>query len=135
LLLLIQTLLAFWAGGILILRILILGVSLHSKSPEFHDPRYPDFWTPSAAATIAATTDKLSDSNLTPLQTHPGINMSQVAIAAISAAKLRLHLELALPGLHHASYGCGHITQACARSTAASSMFVTPQTAQCGGSK
>ena len=42
--------------------------------PNFQMFRFQDFQTPAVAAAIAAaTTDKLSDPNLTPLPTHPGI--------------------------------------------------------------
>ena len=93
--LLIQTLPTFWAERIWILRILIflilwtpifwisrspdLQISRFpgpqiSKSPEFQVPRFPDFQVPPP--------DELSDPNLTPLPTHPGIKYIARALAA-----------------------------------------------------
>ena len=43
-----------------------------SRLPDFQVSRFPDFQTPLAPAAPPAP-DKLSDPNLTPLPTHPGI--------------------------------------------------------------
>ena len=88
--LLIQTLSTFWAERIWILRTFIFLIFWNphfwisrsaylqnsrfpgpqiSKFPDFQVPRFPNFQTPLAAA----APDELSDPNLTPLPTHPGI--------------------------------------------------------------
>ena len=47
-----------------------------SKLPDFGVLRFPDFQT------LPAPPDKLSDPNLTPLPTHPGIKYLARALAA-----------------------------------------------------
>ena len=82
--LLIQTLPTFWAEQIWILRNLTFCFFLHPTFLDFQVPRsqksqisrFPDFQTP------PTTTEELSDPNLTPLPTHPGIKYVARALAA-----------------------------------------------------
>ena len=75
--LLIRTLPTFWAEWIWILRMLHCWYVLDPtfldfqvrRSPNSQISRFPDFQTPPAAA----APDELSDPNLTPLPTHPGV--------------------------------------------------------------
>ena len=71
--LLIQTLPTFWAERIWILRFVFL---LICWIPNFCISRSPDLQTPAPAP------DELSDPNLTPLPTHPGIKYVARALAA-----------------------------------------------------
>ena len=73
--LLIQTLPTFWAERIWIL--IIFFWTQISGSPNSQISRFPDFQTPPAP-------DELSDPNLTPPPTHPGIKYVARALAAIN---------------------------------------------------
>ena len=101
--LLIQTLPTFWAERIWILRIFIFLISWTpkfwiSRPPDlqisgFPGPqisqisRFPDFQTPPPPAP-----DELSDPNLTPLPTHPGIKYVARALAAICVIPISFFL-------------------------------------------
>ena len=55
-----------------------------SKLPDFQVPRVPEFQTPPPAPPPPlAPPDELSDLNLTPLPTHPGIKYVARALAAM----------------------------------------------------
>ena len=85
--LLIQTLPTFWAEWIWIVRILIfwiVGPQISgfpgpqiSKFPDFQVPRFSDFPPP-----LTPPPDELSDPDLTPLPTHPGIKYVARALSA-----------------------------------------------------
>ena len=100
--LLIQTLPTFWATWILILRIFIFWIFWDPKFPDFQvpDPRFfgPGLglawaWAWARAGALAwarawaqtppaPAPDELSDPNLTPLPTHPGIKYVARTLAA-----------------------------------------------------
>ena len=102
--LLIQTLPTFWATWILILRIVIFLFCL--------DPKFSDFQVPNLQISRrrrrrrrrrtnsqpAPAPDELSDPNLTPLPTHPGIKYIARALAAIFASvhELKCHCQVKL---------------------------------------
>ena len=68
-LLLIQTLPAFWAERILIVIIYFFGILLVSRFPDVQVLRFPDLQTPP----LEPEPDELKDPNSNPLPTHPGI--------------------------------------------------------------